>query len=278
MKNLDKLLEIYFDFRSNPEKYGTHYEEKYKWELLQEVNDHYKKTGRDNLIEFAKLILNKHINLLHYLEVADLKDIISKTPAGIEKAIKILYNEKNPLAGRIDDAIKISKELFQQAGIKKRNKLSLRTVAYMLASIDREKYTFYMSGFIKNFRRYTEIIKDKNTSEGQKYTEYLAICVKVTDEMKRRGYLVEPTILDAQDLMMCLNGYDKLREYTDRMLGFEVEKNKLDEVFCAAKNLIKTKGSANIEIIHSYIKDECKRLEIPFHEDLLKKFDEHLKI
>ena len=243
MKNLDKLLELYFDFRNNDSSYN----ESYKWEILKDNNNEFKRIGNSDKLGFVSYIVEKSINLLDQRERYVFDALIEKTPDELDSLLEILFNESVSIENRIDQVTEKSKDVLKKAG-RGEKRLYLRMIAYWLSSIDYTKYTLFMSSYFKFFVQCTDIEKGHIESDGARYAFYLDICNIIKDRMKILGYLDSPSLLDAQDFIMCFHGYDVLKGKVLSLLGLDENYDvRIIKIFTTARDRIVTEGEMRSE-------------------------------
>lgn len=160
----NRLIEKYKAIRK-----GGDWDEIYKWELVKEFQRKWHINAKDFTVMFKKI---RFSNLLFANTMAANKTMAEKQPEGLKACFNILYDESNPLAGRLENFFTEVRILFKKAD-KNPNHYPFqdeRSIATYLTFKYPENYTFYKSQFYVAFCKLAGIQPAK---AGHKYIHYL---------------------------------------------------------------------------------------------------------
>lgn len=204
------LKDNYIDFaynRYNDFKETSYYNEFYKFEILEELNNYFQTNDitESNVIDFAKKIQSSNPSsgsFAHWSNTDSLVQFAEGSPKEAAEVWNYLYREEIPLKDRIvhfreglkrfDDELAIGAPLF----------------GYLLAGYDYIIYPLY-KGDVYQKTCSTYELDIKMGSLEKNYTFYYAICEIVLAYIKSKNE--DATMLDVQDFLYCTMRYDKLK-------------------------------------------------------------------
>lgn len=194
---IDIAFEEYLKFR-NSDNYG----EKYKFDILNELNNQLQNTRitPDNVISIIDLLKNKNPSSGSFVNWRDLDNLLKiskEEPIKVSRVLNELYDESIDLLKRIDNFISaISKNNLNYSP-------GTPLIGYLLASYDLAKYPLYKDEIWRNFLNDFGI-EEKFGSKAEKYFMYYQVCNMLKNFFKEKGFLHNPNMLEIQDFIYCV--------------------------------------------------------------------------
>ncbi|MFL0366090.1 AAA family ATPase [Pseudobacillus sp. 179-B 2D1 NHS] len=247
---LDILLKRYLKFRTNPE-----YDEKYKWDILDELNRYLQKTEitEETVLDVIKYIKSKNPqtgSFTHWSSLDNLTKLAEEAPGLTAKLFKILYDESLPVRERI--------EQFHFSGKEHGKNLGAPLFGYLLAAYDYKKYPLYKEELLKEMKKAFGIDKKLGTIS-ENYQLFFDICRVTHDYTRDQGH--DFNFLDVQDMFFCATYY-----YT------MIAETAVEYLHSLAVKL--QKFMENDELFLS----EIKKMDLPFLEERRKFYQKSDKI
>lgn len=183
------------------------YQEAYKWEILQPLNE---KLQSMAIVEQSVVGLIRHIqkqnpqegSFVHWSNPSDLLRYAEARPAEVAELFRVLYHSDLPLEKRIEDFHRKGKEFEATLS------LGAPLFGYLLAAYDAMAYPLYKEGIFKDIKK-TFGIDQKLGTVSKNYGAYIEVA-RIAFEHLEETY-PELTMLDIQDFFYCLSEYDKVK-------------------------------------------------------------------
>jgi MoxR-like ATPase/predicted RNA-binding protein with PUA-like domain len=187
---LNVLLKRYLLFKNNPL-----YDEKYKWDILGDLNTHLQHTSvtSENVVSVIKYIKSKNPqagSFAHWSSIDNLMKLAEEQPDLTASLLVNVYNESLALEERIDE--------FYRAGKEHGKTLGAPLFGYLLAAFDYKKYPLYKEEVLQEIKKKFGINK-KLGSISENYVFFYEICQIVQEYVHDQGY--EFSMLDVQDML-----------------------------------------------------------------------------
>lgn len=186
-KSTEAIKKLIADYKDSVSKGGLK-DEEYKWLLLNKYKGMPDTDADDFATEFAQIEFN---NLLYYLNLNSLKQVIARFPVEAKECFRRLYNEANPLEDRIEKFGEDLSGLFDKIESPKGNffKPDERTIATLLTYHDPLNYTFFKDSF---YREYCKLLGTQFQKAGRKYEHYMELIDNLVEEyIDGDGELIE---------------------------------------------------------------------------------------
>jgi len=232
--------EVYFEHREENGK------EDHKWELFGRLEDwiDQNEISPDTVEEFVEKLEEENPDhpLVHWTHLDDLASAAQENPQRLSRLLKVLYDEDQELADRIDE--------FREA-----IPIGSDGIGYLLAAYNKEQYAPFKDEVFQTFQAYfTGYQQPSYDSLGDKYSlfvEYLSI---IAELFENESYLRDVTALDAQDFIYTIIEYDEpaneyrlkyLFEFAQALQDFENDPGRLiDELHDFPRPYLRSQAEA----------------------------------
>lgn len=201
---MDIAIEEYLKFKETVD-----YDEKYKREVLSEINDYLKdkRIAGENVIEIIKYFQSKNPQkggFVHWSNLDDLYKYAEEKPSEVAELFNYLYDDSADLEDRI--------RRFVNTGERYNTTIKFDTslFGYLLAGFSLEKYPLYRDQAFREFLNSFGINESLTEDVADKYSTYYEVCNILLDYFKEKNYIKNPDMLDAQDFIYCLTNYKEL--------------------------------------------------------------------
>lgn len=251
---MDIAIEEYLKFKETVD-----YDEKYKREVLSEINDYLKdkRIAGENVIEIIKYFQSKNPQkggFVHWSNLDDLYKYAEEKPSEVAELFNYLYDDSADLEDRI--------RRFVNTGERYNTTIKFDTslFGYLLAGFSLEKYPLYRDQAFREFLNSFGINESLTEDVADKYSTYYEVCNILLDYFKEKNYIKNPDMLDAQDFIYCLTNYKEL--YVKVSVKYLYEHSKVLDSF-----------NKNNQLFVDYINS----LNKSYIEYLLEKYKKHTK-
>jgi len=200
---IDIAVEEYLKFKESNE-----YGEKYKELVLKKLNDYLnnKRITAGNVLEVIKEFQNQNPpsgSFVHWKCLFDLLNFVTQDPFKVAELLNFLYEDSGNLNLRIKRFIDSAKDYNP------RGSFGTPLVGYLLAGYDMRRYPLYKDDAFKDFLK-SFGIDEFSKDVAEKYYNYYLICKILIDYFEKKGYIKNPSMLDAQDFIFCITSYKEL--------------------------------------------------------------------
>lgn len=197
---LEVLLKRYLQFKDNPL-----YDEKYKWDILGDLNTYLQQTSisAENVVPVIKYIKSKNPqagSFTHWSSIDNLLKFAEEQPGLTANLLGQLYNGSLTLEERI--------EKFYRAGKEHDKTLGAPLFGYLLAAYDHNKYPLYKEDVLQFLKKSFGINKKLGTIS-ENYVFFYEICQIVQEYVLDQGNGF--TMLDVQDMLFSVFHYKALK-------------------------------------------------------------------
>lgn len=202
----DNFVDISFN-RYQLFKETAMYDEMYKLEILQELNNDLRemKITEANVVDLAKQLQQKNPSsgsFVHWNNLDSLVKYAEAKPSEVAELWNRLYDDALPIEERIQSFLEQAK-LFDS-----RLSIGAPLFGYLLASYDYTKYPLY-KGEVYQEVKSTYGIDLKMGSVSDNYANFFAICQVIFEHLRESNQ--DLTMLDVQDFLFCYSHYDKIK-------------------------------------------------------------------
>ncbi|WP_156291359.1 AAA family ATPase [Oceanobacillus salinisoli] len=198
---IDIAFKRYLEFKKTPS-----YEEKYKFEILSELNVwmQNQEITAESVLEIALKLQKSNPtsgSFVHWSNIDHLVKFAEAEPELVGELWNKLFDFNISLTDRI--------ESFREAGKKFNPKISLGAplFGYIFAAYDASKYPIYKEEIFKSIKK-SYGIDNKLGSVGQNYADYMTICEIALTHLSEEHR--EINMLDIQDYFYCSTTYNKI--------------------------------------------------------------------
>ncbi len=186
-------------------KSSKDYNEKYKWETFEELNDWFDRNeiNEDNVVEFVEFIQEQNQGsgyFVHWSELDDLREYAGENPEKLTELFDNLYYGEENLEDRLAD-------FREETGV------GTPGLGYLLAAYDFKEFAPIK---VDEFRYFFEDFADQMPSRitklsiPEKYSLFYQYCHSMADFLEEEGVVEEATPLDAQDFYYTIEAYDEV--------------------------------------------------------------------
>ncbi|MGM8366364.1 AAA family ATPase [Virgibacillus sp. W0181] len=284
----DNYIDLAYN-RYSKFKESTLYDERYKFDILEELNGYLRKhpITEESVVEIAKKIQSSNPNtgsFVHWNNTDTLVSYAEQRPREVADVWNRLYNDSLPIVDRIAVFQKQVKAFDPNKAV------GAALFGYLLAAYDYTAYPLYKGEIYQDVKTTYEI-EQKMGALSENYAAYYMICEVMLDHLNKK--YSDMNMLDIQDFLFCSTSYKKVRvetaadylhelastlahfrEYPDKMLeGImrldqavlqELQKNyqgteKVKKIRFKVIDQILSEGSLSISILEN-IKDEVSVL------------------
>ncbi len=222
----------FFDIAANEYKKfrGTAvWDEQYKWDILPGLHTKFIDGNftKDSILKKISLLEEYNPSsgsFVYWSEINNLKRAAQENPALVAEQFNLLQNGSIPLQERIEKARDTLKEITY-------GNFGTAFFAFILAAFNPRKYPLYRKELFTHFQALSDLEFNYSRSDiGEKYVAYILVCNEISEFLDDYGVVNNPDVMDAQDFLYCISGYDELKykiyvkclfDFAQRLKNFE---------------------------------------------------------
>lgn len=201
-KYIDFAYDRYFKFKET-----SQYDEQYKFEILEELNDYFRENELtvETVFDFSKKIQSSNPSsgsFVHWSNTDSLVKFAEENPIEAVEVWKNLYEEDIPLEERISRFLEVGRS-FNKDFV-----FGAPLFGYLLAAYDYVHYPLYKGDVYQRTIANYELDLKMGSVE-KNYSSYYSICHVILEYLQNKNE--EISMLDVQDFLYCTTRYNKLK-------------------------------------------------------------------